>query len=202
MKHSSHTASWALFFLVALLLALPAQAAPQQALITEVEVLLGDTEVPEDGFLIIIGQGFQNPDRPQHPHVLLGDMALVVQSINPEGSEVVVKLPADIQSGEFRLLVERLDAGQQPRRRGREDTVATYSLSLGTGIAGPQGPQGETGPPGPAGPEGPQGDPGPQGETGPPGADGSACIISTCNDSGWAKLTCDAVHVADLACAL
>ena len=177
--------------LLALLLSGPAHAALPATEITQVVVTLGDPALPSDGSMRISGQGFLNPNKPGVPHVLLGDRRLLVESMREDGSELVVTLPAAIQSGEFRLLVERLKPGQQARLRETSKHVARYDLTLGQNNIGPMGPQGEVGAAGPAGSQvGPVGEPGlqgpagPQGETGEQGAQGPQGVMGTPGTTG------------------
>lgn len=201
------------------------QARSPDTQIIEVGVTLGDPAGPSDGMLIISGQGFQDPRRPNPPYVLLGDLPLLVEGVNGAGTELAVTLPASVQSGEFRLVVESLAPGKEPTLNANSKSVAIFDLTLAAGVAGPQGEQGEQGPQGPAGPAGPQGEPGPQGDqgpaggigpqgeqgeqgpqgpqgdTGPQGAGGGDCIVSACDiNKKTAKLTCGATPVLNLVC--
>jgi hypothetical protein len=171
MTHKIITAIQGLL-LLAVAVACPGYAGQPPTQITEVGITLGDPMAPTDGMLIITGQEFLNPNNPSDPFVMLGDLPLLVQSVSADGTQLVVTLPADMQSGDFRLLVERIKAGNEPKLNPDNEEVAIYDLTLASGTAGPQGEPGETGPEGPPGPQGPQGEAGPQGEQGPVGETG------------------------------
>ena len=172
MKRSSHSRLSVVLVFVVTCLPLSVLALPPQAQIFELWVTLGDPAAPEHGSIFIRGQGFQDPDAPNDPLVLLGDIPLAVESISPDGSELHVTLPADMQYGDFRLLIVRLEPGQKPDLNTASENIATYSLTIAAGIPGEAGEQGPQGPAGPAGPQGPQGEPGPAGDQGSAGEPG------------------------------
>jgi hypothetical protein len=152
-----------------------------------VSVVPGST-AGETGTLIISGVGFKATkadgtvkDNAATPYVQLGTVALTVASSTP--TEIVADVPADMDSGEFLLLVERrplvmkdgVPTPKAPRKNVRSANVGVFALTLaGTaGPAGPEGPEGPQGPAGAAGPAGVDGATGPAGPAGPAGADGA-----------------------------
>lgn len=161
-------------------------------------------------------QGPVGPVGPAGPQGLDGYDALVLTSLEPEGTlcpagGVRIEFGLDLDRDGM-LATEEIDPALTQvvcnGERGVTGPMGPMGPQGPQGEIGPQGPQGEMGPPGPQGEPGPPGPQGPQGEPGPMGigsgdvfGHGDTDLVLTA-DADWvasppanARLDFDLVHV-------